>query len=249
MTVLDVSIVTVALPSITASLHFSATSLQWVLTAYAITFGGFLLLGGRLGDLCGRRLMFMIGLGLFVAASLVCGLATSPAMLIAARAVEGLGADIIAPATLAIITTTFTEGAERNKALGIWGAMGGAGAAAGVLFGGDPHPLRRVGMDLLRQRAHRGVGAGSHAVSGSGEPRSPGDQTRRPDRRDHGDRWGGRARLRHLASPHRRLELRPDHRAAHRLGGCPRLLRGMGKSTTGSADAAQRVSHPLRIGG
>lgn len=136
MTVLDVSIVTVALPSITQSLHFSATSLQWILTAYAITFGGFLLLGGRVSDLLGRRLMFMSGLGLFVAASLVCGLANGPAMLIAARAVEGLGAAIISPATLAIITTTFREGAERNKALGIWGAMGGAGSAAGVLFGG-----------------------------------------------------------------------------------------------------------------
>lgn len=136
MTVLDVSIVTVALPSITRSLHFSATSLQWVLTAYAITFGGFLLLGGRAGDLLGRRLMFMGGLGLFSAASLTCGLANGPAMLITARAVQGLGAAIISPATLAIITTTFEEGAERNKALGIWGAMGGAGAAAGVLFGG-----------------------------------------------------------------------------------------------------------------
>jgi EmrB/QacA subfamily drug resistance transporter len=136
MTVLDVSIVNVALPSITRSLHFSTTSLQWILTAYAITFGGFLLLGGRAGDLLGRRLMFMSGLALFAAASLTCGLATSPAMLITARAVEGLGAAIISPATLAIITTTFKEGAERNKALGIWGAMGGAGAAAGVLFGG-----------------------------------------------------------------------------------------------------------------
>ena len=136
MTVLDVSIVTVALPSITRSLHFSQTSLQWVLTAYAITFGGFLLLGGRAGDLLGRRLMFMCGLGLFVASSLTCGLADGPSMLITARAFQGLGAAIISPATLAIITTTFEEGAERNKALGIWGAMGGAGAAAGVLFGG-----------------------------------------------------------------------------------------------------------------
>jgi MFS family permease len=136
MTVLDVSIVTVALPSIIRSLHFSASSLQWVLTVYAITFGGLLLVGGRLGDLWGRRLMFISGLGVFVAASLACGLANSPAMLIAARAVEGLGAAIISPATLAIIMTIFQEGAERNKALGIWGAMGGAGAAGGVLFGG-----------------------------------------------------------------------------------------------------------------
>ena len=136
MTVLDVSIVTVALPSITRSLHLSQTNLQWVLTAYAISFGGFLLLGGRAADLLGRRLMFVIGLALFSVTSLICGLASSMAMLIASRAVQGLGAAIISPATLSIITTTFEEGMDRNKALGIWGAMGGAGAAAGVLFGG-----------------------------------------------------------------------------------------------------------------
>ena len=136
MTVLDVSIVTVALPSIAQSLHLSPASLQWVLTAYAITFGGFLLLGGRAGDLLGRRRMFMAGLALFTLMSLVCGLASSTAMLVTARSFQGLGAAIISPATLSIITTTFDEGPERNKALGIWGAMGGAGAAAGVLFGG-----------------------------------------------------------------------------------------------------------------
>jgi EmrB/QacA subfamily drug resistance transporter len=136
MTVLDVSIVTVALPSIARSLPFSQTGLQWVLTAYAITFGGFLLLGGRAGDLLGRRRMFMVGLALFSLTSLTCGLAGSTAMLILSRAFQGLGAAIISPSTLSIITTTFEEGAERNKALGIWGAMGGAGAAAGVLFGG-----------------------------------------------------------------------------------------------------------------
>jgi EmrB/QacA subfamily drug resistance transporter len=136
MTVLDVSIVNVALPSIGRALHFSETGLQWVITAYAITFGGFLLLGGRAGDLLGRRRMFLIGVTLFAAASLVCGLATSSGMLVAARAIQGLGAAVVSPATLSIITTTFDEGAERNKALGIWGAMGGSGAAAGVLFGG-----------------------------------------------------------------------------------------------------------------
>ena len=136
MTVLDVSIVNVALPSIKTSLHVSDKSLQWVVTAYAITFGGFLLLGGRAADLLGRRRMFMIGIALFSLASLVCGLAGSIGVLIAARAVQGLGGAIISPATLSIITTTFDEGAERNKALGIWGAMGGSGAAAGVLFGG-----------------------------------------------------------------------------------------------------------------
>ena len=136
MTVLDVSIVNVALPSIGRSLHFSETGLQWVITAYAITFGGFLLLGGRAGDILGRKRMFVVGVAIFSAASLVCGLAGSTGVLVAARAVQGFGAAIVSPATLSIITTTFDEGAERNKALGIWGAMGGSGAAAGVLFGG-----------------------------------------------------------------------------------------------------------------
>ncbi len=136
MTVLDVSIVNVALPSIGRSLNFSQTGLQWVITAYAITFGGFLLLGGRAGDILGRKRMFLAGLVLFSAASLVCGLAGSTGVLVAARAVQGLGAAVVSPSTLSIITTTFEEGAERNKALGIWGAMGGSGAAAGVLFGG-----------------------------------------------------------------------------------------------------------------
>ena len=136
MTVLDVSIVNVALPSIARSLHFSATGLQWVITAYAITFGGFLLLGGRAADILGRKRMFLVGVVVFSAASLVCGLATSTTMLVTARAVQGLGAAIVSPSTLSIITTAFEEGAERNKALGIWGAMGGSGAAAGVLFGG-----------------------------------------------------------------------------------------------------------------
>jgi EmrB/QacA subfamily drug resistance transporter len=136
MTVLDVSIVNVALPSIGKSLHFSETGLQWVITAYAITFGGFLLLGGRAGDILGRKRMFLVGVTIFTLASLVCGLAGSTGVLVAARAVQGFGAAIVSPATLSIITTTFEEGRERNKALGIWGAMGGSGAAAGVLFGG-----------------------------------------------------------------------------------------------------------------
>jgi EmrB/QacA subfamily drug resistance transporter len=136
MTVLDVSIVNVALPSIGRSLHFSETGLQWVITAYAITFGGFLLLGGRTADILGRKRIFLVGLVIFSAASLVCGLASSTGVLIAARAVQGFGAAVVSPSTLSIITTTFEEGPERNKALGIWGAMGGSGAAAGVLFGG-----------------------------------------------------------------------------------------------------------------
>jgi EmrB/QacA subfamily drug resistance transporter len=136
MTVLDVSIVNVALPSIKTSLNVAEDDLQWVITAYTITFGGLLLLGGRAADLLGRRRMFMIGIALFALASLFCGLANSIGVLIAARAVQGVGAAIVSPATLSIITTTFDEGSERNKALGIWGAMAGSGAAAGVLLGG-----------------------------------------------------------------------------------------------------------------
>ena len=134
--VLDIAIVNVALPSIGKDLHFAEKNLQWVITAYALTYGGFLLLGGRAADLLGRRLIFMGGLALFAVASLVCGLSTSSTMLITARGVHGLGAAIVSPAALSIISTTFTEGSERNKALGAWGAVGGSGAAAGVLFGG-----------------------------------------------------------------------------------------------------------------
>jgi EmrB/QacA subfamily drug resistance transporter len=136
MTVLDVSIVNVALPSIGKALDFSRESLQWVITAYAITFGGFLLLGGRAADLLGRRRVFMAGVTVFTIASLLCGLAWSEGVLIAARGIQGLGAAIISPSALSIVTTTFDEGAERNKALGIWGAIGGSGAAVGVLAGG-----------------------------------------------------------------------------------------------------------------
>src|SRR3954467_4302790 len=136
MTVLDVAIVNVALPSIGRSLEFSRENLQWVITAYAITFGGFLLLGGRAADLLGRRRVFLAGVALFTVASFLCGLAWSEGVLIGARALQGLGAAIISPAALSIIITTFDEGPERNKALGIWGAIGGAGAAVGVLAGG-----------------------------------------------------------------------------------------------------------------
>jgi EmrB/QacA subfamily drug resistance transporter len=136
MTILDVAIVNVALPSIQIDLDITESTVQWVITAYAIAFGGFLLLGGRMADLLGRRLIFLVGLCLFTLASLACGLASSAGVLIGGRAVQGLGAAIISPAALSIVTTTFREGAERNKALGIWGALGGSGAAAGVLFGG-----------------------------------------------------------------------------------------------------------------
>ena len=136
MVILDVSVVNVALPAIRHGLHFSEVDLQWVVNAYTVTFAGFLLLGGRAADLLGRRRVFVGGLILFSVASLAGGFANSQGLLIAARAVQGLGGAVIAPASLSILTTTFTEGPARNRALGIWGAMGGAGGAAGVLLGG-----------------------------------------------------------------------------------------------------------------
>ncbi len=134
--VLDASIVNVALPSIGEALTFSQEDLAWVVNAYILTFGGFLLLGGRLADLLGRRRVFMAGLFVVAAASLAAGFAANEAQLIAARAAQGLGAAIISPAALSIVTTTFREGSERNKALGVWGAVAGFGGAAGVLLGG-----------------------------------------------------------------------------------------------------------------
>jgi EmrB/QacA subfamily drug resistance transporter len=136
MVVLDIAIVNVALPSIQTDLEFSQANLQWVISAYALVFGGFLLLGGRTADLLGRRRVFMGGLVLFTIGSLLCGLAWDEASLIGARAIQGLGAATISPAALAILMTTFAEGRERNIALGVWGAVGGFGAAAGVLLGG-----------------------------------------------------------------------------------------------------------------
>ena len=136
MVILDAAIVTVALPSIEEELGFSAQGLQWVVSAYALTFAGLLLLGGRAADLLGRRRVFMVGIVLFTLASLLCGLAWSDEALILARAFQGIGAAVMTPSALSIITTTFEEGAERNKALGIWGALGGIGATTAWLIGG-----------------------------------------------------------------------------------------------------------------
>jgi EmrB/QacA subfamily drug resistance transporter len=136
MVVLDLSIVNVALASIKSDLHFSQTGLQWVVSAYALTFGGFLLLGGRLADLFGRRRLFMAGIVLFTISSALCSLAWSPASLVVFRAVQGVGGALFAPAGLSLLMTTFQEGRERNLALGLWGAASGTGAAVGVLAGG-----------------------------------------------------------------------------------------------------------------
>jgi EmrB/QacA subfamily drug resistance transporter len=134
--ILDAAIVNVAIPSIGQDLKFSEEDLTWIPNAYALTFGGFLLLGGRMADLLGRRRLFMVGLVLFSVASLLGGLSTSETQLIIARAAQGLGAALIAPAALSMVTNMFAEGAERNKALGVWGAVSGSGGAAGVLLGG-----------------------------------------------------------------------------------------------------------------
>lgn len=134
--VLDATIVNVALPHIQRDLHFSSAGLQWVVSAYTLSFGGFLLLGGRMADVLGRRRMFMMGLALFTLSSLAAGLSTSPAMMIAARAIQGLGGAMLSPAALSLLTVTFARGRERNIALGIWGALAGLGGTLGVVVGG-----------------------------------------------------------------------------------------------------------------
>jgi EmrB/QacA subfamily drug resistance transporter len=136
MVVLDISIVNVALPSIQEDLDFSESGLQWVVSGYALTFGGFLLLGGRAGDILGRRIVFMVGLAAFSVFSLLCGLAWSAGVLVAARMLQGAAAAILSPSVFSIVTVTFEEGGERNKALGVLGAIAGSGAAIGVLLGG-----------------------------------------------------------------------------------------------------------------
>ncbi len=136
MTIVDLTIVNVALPTIGRKLHFSESNLQWVVTAYALTFGGLLLLGGRAADLLGRRRILMLGLSVFTVASLACALSTGDAFLIVMRGIQGLGAAIVLPAALSIVMNMFAEGAERNKALGIWGGIGAAGATVGLIAGG-----------------------------------------------------------------------------------------------------------------
>jgi EmrB/QacA subfamily drug resistance transporter len=136
MVILDASIVNIALPTIKRDIGISQQSLSWILNAYILTFGGFLLLGGRLADRLGRRLVFMMGIGVFSGASLVCGLAQSEGMLLVARGFQGLGGAMVSPAALSIILTTFAEGKERNHALAVWSAVAGAGGAVGLLFGG-----------------------------------------------------------------------------------------------------------------
>ncbi len=170
MSIIDLTIVNVSLPTIGRDLHFSTTSLQWVATAYALTFGGFLLLGGRAADLLGRRRVLMAGLGLFTGASLACGLATGDAFLIGARAVQGIGAAIMMPAALSIVMNMFDEGAERNKALGIWGALAASGATVGLVTGGLL--TRYAGWEYIFY-LNVPIGIGDAAVGAADRAREP----------------------------------------------------------------------------
>jgi predicted MFS family arabinose efflux permease len=163
MEVIDLTITNVALPTIGRDLHFSEANLQWVITAYGITFGGLLLLGGRAADLLGRRRIVMLGLGIFTASSLACALATSEAFLIAMRGVQGFGAAMFGPAALSIVTNLFEEGAERNKALGAWGAMAAGGRDGRRCRGRAAHPLSRLAVHLLLERPDWGAHPSAHS--------------------------------------------------------------------------------------
>ncbi|HEU4979496.1 MAG TPA: MFS transporter [Solirubrobacteraceae bacterium] len=180
MVILDVSIVNVALPSIRRDLGFTETNLQWVVNAYTLTFAGFLLLGGRAADLLGRRRVFVFGLVLFAGASLAGGLSNSQEMLVIARGAQGLGGAVVAPATLSILTTTFTEGHERNRALSFWGAMGGAGGAAGALLGGILTDLLSWQW-ILFINVPIGIAAAAAALRVVGESHAPPNVERRYD--------------------------------------------------------------------
>ena len=235
MIVLDIAIVNVALPSIQVDLGFSQQNLQWVISAYALVFGGFLLLGGRAADLVGRRRLFIVGLAVFSAASLLAALAWNEPSLIGARALQGLGAAIIAPAALSILMTTFSEGKERNIALGVWGAVGGFGAAAGVLLGGlftDALSWEwifyiniPVGLDGHRPGTRPARRKPRHSRT---ELRRPGcgARDRRPLDRGVRDHPGQRLRL----------GLRSDDRHLRRRRRAPRRVRRLGDPHQGPAD-------------
>src|SRR5262249_12140680 len=206
MTIVDLTIINVSLPTIGRALHFSESNLQWVVTAYAITFGGVLLVGGRAADLLGRRRILMLGLAIFTAASLGCGLARTDWLLIALRGLQGLGAAVVLPAALSIVMNMFAEGAERNKALGLWGAIGAAGATIGVITRGVLTHSARLGIHLLYQRADRDGGAAARPADRPGKPAGRCPPPLRPARRGHRDRGAVAAGL---------LDL---ERAASRLG-------------------------------
>ena len=211
MVVLDIAIVNVALPSIKVDLGFSQGDLQWVISAYALVFGGFLLLGGRAADMLGRRRVFLAGIVMFTVASLLAGLAWSEPSLIGARALQGLGAAIITPAALSILSTTFAEGRERNIALGAWGAVGGFGAVGRRAARGSPHRRAQLGVDLLRQRPRRPRRTCARADPPAREPRRGGQELRRGRCRP-GDERAVLPGLRHHPGRPGRLARRGDPR-------------------------------------
>ena len=249
MVVLDVAIVNVALPTIKTDLGFSQENLQWVVTAYSIMFGGVLLLGGRMADLLGRRRLFMAGLALFTASSLLDGLAWSEGSLIAFRALQGLGAALLSPAALSILTTTFPEGKERNFALGIWGAVSGSGGAAGVLLGGALTSSLELVLDLLHQRSGRRARAGADAAAGARERRRRGPPAlRRAGRRlDH--RRADAAGVRDDPRRPARMGHDRDDRAAGGLGRADGGLRRHRAALEGAAaaDADVPLAHAVRL--
>jgi MFS family permease len=177
MLVLDVTVVNVALPSIQANVGMAIGDLHWVVTAYTLAFGGLLVLGGRAADLLGRRRVFLAGLGVFTTASLAAALAASPGALIAARALQGVGAAMLSPAALSLTTAVFPEGPQRHRALAAWTAVAASGGAVGVLVGGAPHRDLGLGGDLPHQRAGRdrgGPGGGPPAAGrAAGDRRAP----------------------------------------------------------------------------
>ena len=217
MTIVDLTIVNVALPTIGRDLHFSESNLQWVVTAYGLTFGGFLLLGGRAADLLGRRRILMLGLAVFTAASLGAGLATTERVLIAMRGLQGLGAAIVLPAALSIVMNLFAEGAERNKALGLWGGIGAAGATVGADHRRTAHAIRGLGVHLLPQHSDRARRARARTADRPGEPPRGRASALRPLRRGLGDRRAAAARLRALEGAGRRLGCGSDDRAFRRV--------------------------------
>ena len=243
MVVLDIAIVNVALPSIQIDLGFSQENLQWVISAYALFFGGFLLLGGRTADLLGRRRLFVAGIIVFSAASLLAGFAWSETSLIVARAIQGLGAAMITPAALSILMTTFAEGRERNMALGVWGAVGAFGAVAGVLLGGIltdalswewiffinvPVGLAALALTPLLLAESRDTSVKSFDAPGAVLVTA----------------GHGHARLRDHAGERVRLGLGRDDRPLRRGGRSPRRVRRLGGPREGAADAVLDLPDP-----
>ncbi len=274
MVVLDVTIVNVALPAIQADLGFSAEGLQWVVNAYTLTFGGLLLLGGRMSDILGRRRVFLMGLGLFAAASLAGGFATSGAMLVAVRAIQGIGAALLSPAALALLTVTFAAGRERNVALGVWGALAGIGGTLGVVAGGVlvdaagwqwiffvnvPFAILallatpRIVAESRRAAGHRHEHVRAHRPG----PLRGGGELGDDDREDHGG-LGGRARaleqargdhgaLRGREPAEQRRQREGDHaREEHPLA-ADQVAEPAGQEQQAAEGDEERVDHPGEV--